>query len=140
MRDNDYDDARRYRWIRSDKRLGRWMIMQWVPNLGRYERVKEEKINDYIDSDMKMLIHKLDLKDEHGDIPVVFANVQRMETTKARDLLRDEFNRCNRTDSPWNCFEHDCPRFKQPMQKTCGCYRDATKAHIAEVLKEINKS
>ena len=57
-----------------------------------------------------------------------------------RDLLRDEFNRGHRFDSPWDCFEHDCPGFKQPMHKSCGCYRDATKAHIAEVLKEINKS
>ena len=62
------------------------------------------------------------------------------EIHKLRDLLRDEFNRGNKLDSPWNCFEHDCPGFKQPMRKSCGCYRDATNAHIAEVLKEINQS
>lgn len=62
------------------------------------------------------------------------------EIHKLRDLLRDEFNRGYRFDSPWDCFEHDCPGFKQPMHKSCGCYRDATKAHIAEVLKEINQS
>lgn len=48
------DDAIRYRWIRSDARVGRWMVMQWLPHLGKYERVKEEKINDYIDSAMKL--------------------------------------------------------------------------------------
>ena len=57
-----------------------------------------------------------------------------------RDLLRDEFNRGHRLDSPWDCTEEDCPGFKQPMRKSCGCYQDATKAHIAEVLKEINQS
>jgi len=25
------------------------------------------------------------------------------------------------------------------MSKSCGCYQDATKAHIAKVLKEINQ-
>lgn len=46
-------DAARYRWLRSDARLGNWMVMQWLSHLGKYERVKEEKINDYIDSAMK---------------------------------------------------------------------------------------
>ena len=62
------------------------------------------------------------------------------EIRKLRDLLRDEFNCGHRLDSPWDCFEHDCPNFKQPMQKSCGCYQAATKSHIVEVLKEINQS
>ena len=45
-------DAKRYRWLRSDARLGLWMVMQWLPHLGKYERVNEEKIDDYIDSDI----------------------------------------------------------------------------------------
>lgn len=47
------EDAERYRWLRSDSRVGRWMVMQWLPHLGRYERVSEEKINEYIDSERK---------------------------------------------------------------------------------------
>jgi hypothetical protein len=54
------------------------------------------------------------------------------------DLLRDEFNRGHRFDSPWDCVESDCPSFRKPCRKSCGCYQDATKAHIAKVLKEIN--
>ena len=57
-----------------------------------------------------------------------------------RDLLRDEYARGNRFDSPWDCVEPECCCFKKPMRKSCGCYQDATKAHIAKVLKEINKS
>ena len=57
-----------------------------------------------------------------------------------RNLLRDEFNRGHRFDSPWDCAESDCPHFGKPMSKSCGCYQDATKAHIAKVLKEINQS
>ena len=60
--------------------------------------------------------------------------------TELRDLLRDEFNRGHRLDSPWDCVESECPGFKHPMRKSCGCYQDATKAHIAKVLKEINQS
>ena len=47
-------DAKRYRWLRSDARLGMWIVMRWQPHLGKYERVKEEHIDDYIDSDMKL--------------------------------------------------------------------------------------
>ena len=57
-----------------------------------------------------------------------------------RDLLRDEFNRGHRLDSPWDCVESDCPGFNHPMRKSCGCYQDASKAHIAKVLKETNQS
>lgn len=46
-------DAKRYRWLRSDARLGMWMVMRWLPHLSKYERVKEEHIDDYIDSSMK---------------------------------------------------------------------------------------
>lgn len=57
-----------------------------------------------------------------------------------RDLLRDEYNRGHRLDSPWDCVESECPGFKNPMRKSCGCYQDAAKAHTAKVLKEINQS
>ena len=62
------------------------------------------------------------------------------EIRKLRDLLRDEYNRGHRLDSPWDCVESECPAFKHPMRKSCSCYQEATKAHIAKVLKEINQS
>ena len=62
------------------------------------------------------------------------------ERARVRDLLRDEYNRGHRLDSPWDCVESDCPGFNHPMRKSCGCYQDAAKAHIAKVLKEINQS
>ena len=56
------------------------------------------------------------------------------ERSRLRDLLRDEYNRGHRLDAPWDCVESECPHFKHPMSKSCGCYQDATKAHIVKVL------
>ena len=62
------------------------------------------------------------------------------ESARVRGLLRDEFNRHAGGVSPWDCTERDCPYVGNPMIKSCGCYREATKKHIAAVLLEINKS
>ena len=60
--------------------------------------------------------------------------------SELRDLLRDEYNRGHNFDSPWDCSHPECPYENKPIPKSCSCYQEATKAHIAKVLKEINQS
>jgi hypothetical protein len=60
--------------------------------------------------------------------------------SKVRDLLRDEFNRGHRLDSPWDCTEPECLNFGRPMYKSCGCYQASTKEHIEKVIREIDQS
>lgn len=55
-----------------------------------------------------------------------------------RELLRVEFTRHHRLESPWHCVEGDCPYLGKPISKgSCKCYDDFAKAHTTAIEKEL---
>lgn len=55
-----------------------------------------------------------------------------------RELLRIEYLRHNRIDSPWLCVEMDCPYLGKPVSKgSCKCHDDFQREHVAAVKREL---
>lgn len=60
------------------------------------------------------------------------------ERDRVRELLRIEFLRHDRIESPWHCVEMDCPYLGKPVSKgSCKCYDDFQRVHVAAVKKEL---
>ena len=60
------------------------------------------------------------------------------ELMRLRELLRVEFMRHNRIESPWECVEGDCPYLGKPIPRNgCACSLKFERDHVAAVKKEL---
>jgi hypothetical protein len=60
------------------------------------------------------------------------------EIDTLRELLRIEYLRHARPESPWQCIERRCRHFRQSVPRQgCDCYAEFQAAHIAAVKQAI---
>ena len=64
-------------------------------------------------------------------------NDLKIRLEQLRELLRIEFLRNSRIETPWSCVEGDCPHLGKPIPKSCKCYEEMQRQHVAAVRKEL---
>lgn len=60
-----------------------------------------------------------------------------LEIRLLKELLSAQYEIATGMHSPFQCINENCPYLGHPCAKSCGCYHEALKIHLAQVRRAI---